>query len=118
MGIKALIKHNILQLEKIPFSSHNDDNSALFIGSPIKHPYEDDKFILICDPLTDHAMFIEFQKSDILFMEELSSLASDDGESVTIAKVFIKLGASAIRYEPFVVTKTKDILHSKFHWSK
>ena len=116
MSIKAIIKQNILPIEKYSFDKFSKDNAALFIGSPIKHPYEDDKFILICEPLTDNTKFIEFQKKDLVCIEEVSAISSDEGENVTISKVWIKLGAHALRYEPFIVTKTKDALSNKIQW--
>lgn len=79
-----------------------------FIGSPSKHPHEDDKFILIMDPLSDHTAFIEFIKDDVVFVEELPSLLTDNDESVSIKRIWIKEGSLALKMEPFVVAKTKS----------
>jgi len=108
LEIKDIVIKEIFPIEKFNFNKFSEENSTCFTGSPIQHPYEDDKFILICDPLSDHTQFIEFSKSDMIFLEELQSIVTNKGENVTITKVWIKSGSLALRYEPFIVGKTKD----------
>ncbi len=99
----ALIKMEIFPIEKFNYTKFSEDLCVNFVGSPIKHPYEDSKFILICDPLSPKTEFIEFQKEDVMYVEELPSLISEKGESIYMAKIFIKKGRIAIKYKPFVV---------------
>lgn len=56
---KELIKQNLFPIEKFDFNKLSEHNCISFTGSLIQHPYEEDKFILICDPLSDHTQFIE-----------------------------------------------------------
>ena len=100
---KELIKMDILPIEKFNYTKFSEENSVVFTGSPVKHPYENDKFILISDPLSANTDFIEFKKEDLIFVEDLPSLISDKGESIQMVKVYIKKGAIAVRYKPFVV---------------
>lgn len=100
---KALTKIDIFPIEKFNYTKFSEDHSVSFIGSPIKHPYEDNKFILICDPLNPDTDFLEFQKENVLFLEELPALISEKGETIYMAKIFIKKGTVGIKYKPFVV---------------
>lgn len=100
---KALIKMEIFPIIKFDYTKFSEEQCVNFIGSPVKHLYEDNKFILICDPLSPQTEFIEFQKEDLVYAEEISSLISENGESIYMAKVFIKKGSIAIRYKPFIV---------------
>jgi len=86
------------------------DNAISFTGSAIQHPYEDDKFVLICDPLSDHTEFIEFFKVDLIFMEEVESISLKGGENVIITKVWIKSGALALKVHPFIVSRTTQYM--------
>jgi hypothetical protein len=97
-------------MEKFDFSKFSSDNSVSFTGSPIQHPNEIEKFILICDPLSDHTDFIEFYKTDLIYVEELPSISTKNGENIVISKIWIKAGSLALKFEPFIVTKTKDMV--------
>ncbi|HOJ62820.1 MAG TPA: hypothetical protein PLE45_00195 [Spirochaetota bacterium] len=101
---KALIKMDIFPIEKFNYTKFSEEQCRTFVGSPIKHPYEDDKFILISEPLNPDTEFIEFHKENLIFVEELPSLISENGESIYMAKVFIKKGSIAIKYKPFEVS--------------
>jgi hypothetical protein len=105
---KDLIKKNLFPVEKFDFSQFSSE-SVSFTGSPTQHPNEINKFILICDPLSDHTEFIEFYKNDLIYIEELPSMSSKNGENIVISKIWIKAGALALRFEPFIVSKTKDM---------
>jgi hypothetical protein len=110
---KEIIKLNIFPVEKFDFSKFNESNSISFMGSPLQHPYENDKFILILDPLSEHTQFIEFAKIDIIYVEELPSIISKTDENIMYAKIWIKTGALALRVEPFIVGKTRDFVNKK-----
>ncbi len=102
--IKSIITYKQLPLQKY-VKQPGKNECAIYEGSTMCHPYEEDKFLLVTNPLTDDATFIEFKKSDLLFAEERSSITSENGESIKIVKVYMKLGGIGIRYEPFVITK-------------
>lgn len=102
------IKYNAFYVDKFDHSKFSKDNAISFTGSAVQHPHEGDKFVLICDPLSEHTEFIEFYKRDLIFMEEIESISIKDGENVIITKVWIKSGALALKIHPFIVSKTSQ----------
>ncbi len=112
------MRTDIIKLdEKFEIESYssvgNFDKAVSFSGSLAKHPYEDDKFILISDPLSDHTEFIEFYKKDVVGVEELPSISSENNESITMKRIWISNGSAALRMQPFIVTKTKFMVFKK-----
>jgi hypothetical protein len=77
-----------------------------FSGSPQRHPYDPEKIILIADPYSTHNFFYEFYKDDIAYAEELPSITSMDGETVTMVRVWIKKMSIGMRCSPFIVEDT------------
>lgn len=74
-----------------------------FSGSPKKHPHRRDRVILVADPFTSNTFYYEFNIADIAFAEELSSITNIEGESVSMARIWVKKKSVAIRCTPFVV---------------
>ena len=105
------IQYDSFSIEKFDMSKFSRDNTVSFVGSAVQHPYEDDKFVLICDPLSDHTEFIEFFKTDLAYMEEIESISLKNGENVIITKVWIKSGSIALKVHPFIVSKTSQFLN-------
>ncbi|GBC62965.1 inorganic pyrophosphatase Ppa [Desulfonema ishimotonii] len=79
------------------------DENVPFSGSPLKHPYDPNKVILVADPYSTNTYYYEFRTEDIAFVEELPSLVNIDGESVNMARVWIKKKRVGVRCTPFVV---------------
>jgi hypothetical protein len=77
-----------------------------FSGSPQKHPYDEKKIILIVDPFSTHTFYYQFNMADIEGVEMLPSLVTADGESVTMARVWVKKGSIGLKSFPFVVADT------------
>ena len=102
--------NNIFPIAKYNYKNFSKENCVAFTGTPVQHPYENDKFILITNPLSEHTSFFEFHKSDVISLEDLSNILSTKGESIHMTKIWIKQGVIALRYEPFIVGKTKDII--------
>lgn len=76
-----------------------------FKGSPRKHPYNDERILLINDPFSTHTtIFYEFKLRDIVKVDEMPSIATEDGENFPMARVWVRQGAFGLRYEPFEVT--------------
>lgn len=113
MNEKALtkFKEEILSVIKVDSTEFSEKNSVSFSGSPMPHPYDKNKFILITDPLSDYAEFFEFNKNDITKIEEINSIATESGESVRFLKIWVKEGSLGLRCEPFIVAKTKKFLN-------
>ncbi len=82
----------ILQQENIPFS-----------GSPLKHPYDKNKVILVADPYSRNTFYYEFNTVDITFVEDLPSLVSLEGETISMARIWVRKRSIGVRCTPFVV---------------
>ena len=94
------------KLEIRSFETHKDadrKNYIPFTGSPRKHPYEDTRVILIADPFNEVTYYYEFNMDDIVFVEELSNINNLSGDSVPMARVWVKKQSIALRCAPFIV---------------
>ena len=80
-----------------------------FSGSPQKHPFNSDKIILIADPYSGDSMFYEFNIDDINYAEKLPNLVNIDGETVNIARIWVKKNSVALRCSPFIVEDTRRL---------
>ncbi len=74
-----------------------------YSGSPKKHPYDNEKMILVIDPYYTSTFYYEFNKSDISYIEELPNLVNLEGEVFTIVRIWIKKMSIAVRCTPFSV---------------
>jgi len=74
-----------------------------FSGYPRVHPSDKNKLILVCDPLGNEPVVLEFKLDDILYVEEIPSAVTENGEGVPMVKLFIKKGSIGIILEPFEV---------------
>jgi inorganic pyrophosphatase len=72
------------------------------------HPHDDAKIILVADPFSSNTFFYEFETCDIGFVESLPSIVTLDGQTLLMARVWIRKGALAIRSTPFLVAATND----------
>lgn len=78
-------------------------NSVAFTGVPRKHPFENDKLILISDPLGESPSIMEFKLADVVHVEDLPSPVTERGEGMRVVKLWVKKGAFGIIHEPFEV---------------
>ena len=79
-----------------------------FSGSPQKHPYDKNKVILVADPFSTNAFYYEFKVSDIDYIEDLARLVTLEGETVNMARLWIKKKSVGLRSTPFVVEDVKN----------
>ena len=79
-----------------------------FSGSPKKHPYDPDRVILVADPFSTSNLFYEFTKEDISYVEELPNLVNQDGETITMVRVWVKKMSVGLRCSPFIVEDTRQ----------
>ncbi|MDY6953354.1 MAG: inorganic pyrophosphatase Ppa [Thermodesulfobacteriota bacterium] len=84
-------------------SRHN----VAFSGTPQKHPYDEDKIILVADPLSSQMFYYEFKTADIEGIEELPKLVTPEGESIAMVRLWVKKGRIGLRCAPFVVEDTR-----------
>jgi len=85
------------------FSKGPPKNGVPFTGYPRQHPIENNKLILIYDPMGVNPMVMEFKLDDILFIEELPATVTESGESIIQIKLWIRKGARGVVMEPFEV---------------
>jgi inorganic pyrophosphatase len=96
-------------LESLPLSSiakyakGQPSDGVPFTGSPRVHSTEKSKLILVNDPLGPEPTVLEFKLEDILYVEEIPSAVTEDGEGVPLVKLWIKRGAVGMILEPFEV---------------
>ena len=81
-----------------------------FSGSPLKHPYNPKKVILVADPLSTNPFYFEFKKDDIFYVEEMPNIVNLEGEAITLARVWVKKMSVGVRCTPFIV---EDIMGTK-----
>lgn len=79
-----------------------------FSGSPRKHPYDANKFLLFSDPYGSSSYY-EFENTDIEFAEELPNIVNLDGETITMILVWVKKQSIALRCSPFLVEDTSRV---------
>ncbi len=73
-----------------------------YTGTPKKHPYDDEKLIVIANPFGTNTTYYEFNLCDISYVEKLSNEVSVDGETITVAHLWVKKGSIGIHCTPFV----------------
>jgi len=78
-----------------------------FSGSPLKHPYDPKKVILIPDPYRPNPLYYEFKTNDISFAEKLSNIVNLDGETITLVRFWVKKMSVGMLCTPFLVEETK-----------
>ena len=75
---------------------------AAFCGSPMKHPHDPKKMVLVADPAGSSPFYYEFHMKDIEYMEEMPHITDLLGETFNMARVWVKKGSVGIRCIPFV----------------
>lgn len=79
------------------------ENCVSFMGAPLKHPYDKTKVIIVADPYSSNTFYFEFKTEDIAFVEELPNLVNTEGETITMARVWVKKRRIGVRCTPFLV---------------
>ena len=75
-----------------------------YTGAPRKHPLNPDQIILIPDPYNQKSTYLEFGKNDITHVEKLANVTNVEGETVSMARIWVKKGSLAIQCTPFHVS--------------
>ena len=92
----------------------NASDSVAFVGTLRKHPYDQEKCLLFtAEPDAegqphDSAIY-EFRVADVLGAEEMSATVDTQGKAMPRARLYIRKGAIAARYEPFEVGAPKTV---------
>ncbi|MGD9384603.1 MAG: inorganic pyrophosphatase Ppa [Desulfobacterales bacterium] len=80
-----------------------------FSGSPRKKPNDSEKIILVADPFSTNTFYYEFNTEDISYAEELPTLTSPTGQTITMARIWVKKMSIGIRFFPFRVEEAESI---------
>jgi len=89
----------------VKYAGGHTKNAVPFAGYPQKHPSEKNKIILVHDPLGQNPTALEFKLEDVLFVEEIPSAVTEEGEGVPLIKLWIRRGAHGVILEPFEVNE-------------
>ncbi len=106
-AITSLQKAEKFEIEK--FKTPKDVRSLSrthvpYTGSPQKHPVDSDRIILLPDPYNEKSPYLEISKNDITHVEKLANIVNLEGETVGMARLWVKKGSIAIQCTPFKVT--------------
>ncbi|MDR2073190.1 MAG: hypothetical protein LBP60_07135 [Spirochaetaceae bacterium] len=78
-------------------------NAVPFTGYPRSLPSEQNKLLLVYDPLGLNPVLMEFQVEDILYVEEIPQAVTESGEGIPLVKIWVRRGARGVLLEPFTV---------------
>ena len=108
MGIqKFLQKAKKFEVDAYKTSQALRCHNVAFSGTVQKHPYDEDRIILVADPLSTQLFYYEFKTADVEGIEELPRIVTPEGESITMVRVWVKKGRIGVRCTPFVVEDTR-----------
>ena len=82
-----------------------DQVAIAFQGSP-RPSGDQDKVLLLSDPLSRQAMLYEFRSADIVYAEEVPSISMPNGTAMAMVRLWIKRGSTGLKIVPFVVEDT------------
>ena len=75
-----------------------------YTGAPRKHPLNPDQILLVPDQYNPQSAYLEFRKNDITHVEKLANLTNLEGETVPMARIWVKKGSLAVQCTPFLVS--------------
>ena len=78
-----------------------------FSGTPLHHPYDSEKVILLADPFSSNTLYYEFFTNDISFAEQLQNIVHPEGQTLTIVRIWVKKMSVGLRCTPFIVEDTR-----------
>lgn len=90
-------------LEKYSNRTRLLNEAVPYIGHPKQSASEPDKIFLRLDPLSDNGALLEFKAEDVVFAENVETVANNDGETFQIFKVWIRTGSVGVKLEQFTV---------------
>ncbi|MCF6334728.1 MAG: hypothetical protein L3J12_03190 [Spirochaetales bacterium] len=102
-ALKYLDTLPLFEIIKYRSKADYTKDAISFTGSPRKHPYDQEKLLLVSDPFTSHTVFFEFRIEDIVHYDDLPGIATDNGENLLMVRLWINKGSLGVKYEPFEV---------------
>ncbi|MEI6388242.1 MAG: hypothetical protein WCQ50_16575 [Spirochaetota bacterium] len=107
MSIRAYIEAEPLS-EITRWHGGGHGNSVPFIGTLRKHPYDNEKCLLISNPGELSPAIREFRVVDIAGADELASPVDPVGATHNLVRLWIQKGSLGVKYEPFEVDDPVD----------
>jgi inorganic pyrophosphatase len=109
MSVSQFLQHaqkfEVQAYKKPPDIKHLKRDNIAFSGTPLKHPFEPEKVILVADPYSSNTFYYEFNAVDITFVEELPTLVNLEGETISMARIWVKKKSIGVRCTPFLVAE-------------
>ena len=90
-------------LEKYSNKNRLLNEAVPYVGHPKQSASEPDKIFLRLDPLSSNGALLEFKTEDVVFAENVETVANKAGETFQIYKVWIRTGSIGIKFEQFIV---------------
>lgn len=109
--LKYLETQPIFNLARYEPHPDLDHDCIPFVGAPRKHPYDEEKILLVIDPFSSHTAFYEFLIRDIQYVEKIPSIATDGGENLAMMKLWVRKGSLGVKFLPFEVADPIRFLH-------
>lgn len=78
-----------------------------FSGTPLHHPYDNEKVVLLVDPFSSNTLYYEFFSKDISYAEHLEIIVDPEGKTLNIVRIWVKKKSIGIRCTPFIVEDTR-----------
>ena len=78
-----------------------------FSGTPLHHPYDNEKVVLLVDPFSSNTLYYEFFSKDISYAEHLENIVDPEGKTLNIVRIWVKKKSIGIRCTPFIVEDTR-----------
>jgi len=80
-----------------------NETHVAFIGVPNKHRDSEERMVLACGVDSGAPTFLDFALRDVDRMEQVETMVTVDGKAVPLMRVWVRKGALAFRYLPFIV---------------
>lgn len=80
-----------------------------FTGVPYRHRDSGQKMVLAVDINSGSAQFLEFFIDDVDRVERVETMVADGGKALPVVRLWVKKGAVAFRYTPFVVADNRQV---------
>jgi hypothetical protein len=90
------------------------EEAIAYVGQPKQSTSDPNKIFLRLDPMSSNGALLEFQTDDVVFAENVETVADNDGATYQIVKIWIRIGSIGIKLEPFSVQDYSHVLNKEF----
>lgn len=99
--LKYLTTSQLNEIITYDASGNYKDDCVPVTGNPRKHPYDNNRLILIIESHNDKTVFHEFKLKDIAHIEELPNISSGKGVSLKQVQLWVRKNSWIIRSEAY-----------------